>query len=64
MRALEPLRCPYCVEGEVPRFMTARADGEWFICVRCGHAAMPAHPSYRCTCQNCVSSMRPPSPVS
>jgi predicted RNA-binding Zn-ribbon protein involved in translation (DUF1610 family) len=49
------VRCPYCVEDKKFKLMTARADGEWFLCSSCGHAAMPSHPSYRCNCSRCVA---------
>jgi predicted RNA-binding Zn-ribbon protein involved in translation (DUF1610 family) len=48
------VRCPYCVEDRNFRLMQARADGEWFLCPACGHAAMPSNSSYRCNCSKCI----------
>ena len=51
--ARDAIRCPYCVEGGDFKVMAPRAEGEWFLCLKCGHANMPSHPSYRCNCTKC-----------
>ena len=48
------VRCPYCAEDGNFKLMKARADGEWFLCPTCGHAAMPSNSSYHCNCSKCI----------
>lgn len=49
------VRCPYCVEGETFRAMSRHSDGDWFLCVVCGHLALPLDPLFQCTCGKCVA---------
>jgi hypothetical protein len=35
--------------------MTARSNGEGFLCPNCGHVARPGNPSYRCNCSKCAA---------
>ena len=48
-------RCPYCVEGGGSKVMICQNDGEWYMCAKCGHLALPANPQFVCTCAKCVS---------
>ena len=48
-----PIRCPYCVEGDNFKLMTARADGPWSYGDRCGHSKGRASPHHQCSCQRC-----------
>jgi hypothetical protein len=49
------VRCPYCVEDKQFKPMKAIADEERFLCLNCGHVAVPGIPSYRCTCSKCAA---------
>lgn len=46
------VRCPYCVLGNDFCPMLPKPDG-WFICLECGHTAMPIDPAFRCFCKKC-----------
>jgi hypothetical protein len=37
----ETIRCPYGVERGQFMPMSARSDGNWFVCDRCGHLVLP-----------------------
>jgi hypothetical protein len=50
--------CPYCVEGGRSMPMSARSDGNWFVCDRCGHLMLPHNPMYKCTCSCCVQPVQ------
>jgi len=52
-------RCPYCVEDGQFKHMIGQGKGDWFICARCGHLAMPGNPHSRCTCAHCVRLEQP-----
>lgn len=47
------IRCPYCTEGNDFKVMVGRADGEWFLCVRCSHVTMPQDQAFQCKCDKC-----------
>ena len=51
------IRCPYCLEDQTLRAMSRHYTGDWFICVACGHLALPANPFFQCTCGKCVLLM-------
>lgn len=51
----EIIRCPYCVDDQVFKSMFRHHSGDWFICVQCGHLALPANPLFQCTCGKCVA---------
>jgi Zn finger protein HypA/HybF involved in hydrogenase expression len=44
--------CPYCALGNEFRPMIQQSRG-WFICLSCGHTAMPEDPRFRCFCKKC-----------
>ena len=44
------IRCPYCTEGKDFKAMIGRAEGEWFLCVRCTHVTIPHDLDYQCRC--------------
>ena len=44
--------CPYCVLCDQARLMLPRPGG-WFICLQCGHTAIPDKPEFKCFCLNC-----------
>ena len=64
MHVIESVQCPYCVEGEKFKSMTARADGHWFLCDNCAHVVIPVQPSYRCNCAKCIKLDYPLSAAS
>ena len=49
-----PTRCPYCVENSGFKVMIPYGGGDWFMCARCGHLALPANRRFVCTCARCV----------
>lgn len=49
------IRCPYCVDGENFKLMVAQTGGDWFLCGRCGHLALPSSPAFRCLCKKCIA---------
>jgi hypothetical protein len=57
----DPIRCPYCLEGDNFKLMKARVDGQTYLCVRCGHLAMPKFADYQCDCPHCVNLCGKPS---
>jgi hypothetical protein len=52
------IRCPYCVERGQFMPMSARSDGNWFVCDRCGHLMLPHNPMYKCTCALCAQPVQ------
>ncbi len=56
----DPIRCPFCVEGNHFKVMTEK-EGLWFKCDLCGHLARPMSPPPKCRCTNCLALERPPS---
>jgi hypothetical protein len=60
MNTLQLVHCPYCVEDDDFRVMTARADGYWFLCSHCAHVVIPEQPQYQCSCAKCLALERPP----
>jgi len=52
------MRCPYCVESGGYKVMIGQNSGEWYMCARCGHLAMPANPLFECTCAKCVTAVK------
>jgi len=41
--------CPYCTQGGKPCEMIGRGGSEtWYLCVRCGHLALPTDPTFEC----------------
>jgi hypothetical protein len=57
------IRCQYCFEVDDFKIMSAKAEGEWFICSCCGHITIPDYPSYPCSCQKCTEVRPPPKLV-
>jgi len=51
----EMIRCPYCAEDHTFKAMFRHHAGDWFICVKCGHLALPSSPFFQCTCGKCVA---------
>jgi len=65
LRKPKNVRCPYCVEEADFKLMLAQGSGDWFLCVNCGHLALPAYPTFRCLCSKCVglkSALREEAP--
>jgi hypothetical protein len=52
------VRCPYCVDGDNFKILTARSGGKWFLCSECGHLVMPQNPAYICKCARCVELLQ------
>jgi hypothetical protein len=46
-------RCPYCVEGAEFKTIARQSAGDWFMCARCGHLALPSSSLFKCTCTKC-----------
>lgn len=46
--------CPYCIEGEGFKAMTAHDD--YSVCSNCGHQVAPYRPNFRCSCARCQES--------
>jgi Zn finger protein HypA/HybF involved in hydrogenase expression len=51
----EPIRCPYCRDGNEFRLLVTRTEG-WLQCESCGHNAMPLDPEFKCACSKCDST--------
>jgi len=50
------VRCPYCVLGSEFRPMFRRSKfrrSKKFVCVACGHSALPDVPYSKCACPKC-----------
>ena len=45
-------RCPYCVLIDDFMLMSATRDGR-FMCVKCGHVAIPGDKIFQCLCRHC-----------
>jgi len=58
---LDPIRCPYCVQGYEFRLMTdlTAGSGGIFYCPSCRHLVRTAEPDFRCFCRGCTSLRRP-----
>ena len=52
--------CPYCVDSGQSMPMSARSDGNWFVCDRCGHLMLSHNPMYKCTCARCAQTVQGP----
>jgi hypothetical protein len=44
--------CPYCVVIDDFMLMSATGDGR-FVCVKCGHVAVPGDKIFQCLCSHC-----------
>jgi hypothetical protein len=51
------VRCPYCVLGGDFEPMLPRPEG-WFLCLECGHTAIPEKPDFKCSCRKCTELNR------
>jgi DNA-directed RNA polymerase subunit RPC12/RpoP len=49
-------RCPYCVLIDDFMLLSPTGDG-LFVCVKCGHVAIPENKLFQCFCRHC-SAMR------
>lgn len=45
-------RCPYCVRVDHFMLMSAAPD-ERYVCVNCGHIAIPDNKLFHCPCRHC-----------
>jgi len=45
-------RCPYCVLLDDFVLMSATRDSR-FVCVKCGHVAIPGDRIFQCLCSHC-----------
>jgi hypothetical protein len=48
---MEPVRCPYCVEGNA--FKVMQQVEHYLACSKCGHKVVPDRPTFICSCPNC-----------
>ena len=55
----DPIRCPYCVEGNHFKVMTEQEGGLWSKCGHCGHLVSPGSLLIKCNCPNCLALERP-----
>lgn len=51
------VRCPYCVLDSEFRPMY-RKSKKTFVCVSCGHTAVPEEPRSKCSCSRCRHASR------
>jgi len=49
---MEPVRCPYCVEGN--DFKSMIPLGKLHVCVKCNHMISPNSEGFRCFCFKCI----------
>jgi len=58
---MEPVRCPYCVQGNEFRVMVdlTGGSGEAFYCSACRHLVRTAEPNFHCLCRGCRNLDRP-----
>jgi hypothetical protein len=57
MRYINPMRCPYCVEGDEFKIMTP--VGNRLVCLKCGHRDSLNDPKITCSCPKCKERNRP-----
>ena len=57
-------RCPYCVLNDDFMLMSATRRGGRFVCVKCGHVAIPGDKIFQCLCSHCdaMRAFRPAKP--
>ena len=55
----DPIRCPYCVQGNDFKVMTEEEGGLWFKCAQCGHVVNLGSLLIKCTCANCFALEHP-----
>ena len=52
----DPIRCPYCVQGDHFKVMTEEERGLLFKCAQCGHLVSLGSPlMIKCNCANCFA---------
>jgi len=58
---LEPVRCPYCVQGNEFRVMTDLSGDarSIFYCASCRHLVRTAEADFQCLCPGCMSLRSP-----
>lgn len=54
-----PVRCPYCVEGDHFKVMVKGSIS--YKCAHCGHVSMPDNPLFKCPCLRCRELDAPPA---
>ena len=59
MPDLDPIRCPYCVEGNHFKVMTEVENGMPLKCGHCGHLVALNNPFFKCTCVKCFALDHP-----
>lgn len=52
------VRCPYCVQGKEFRPMLRQLGKKRFVCVGCGHTAVPGPIHSTCHCPRCRKMSR------
>lgn len=54
---MEPVRCPYCVQGNEFRAMVdlTGGAGATFYCAKCRHLIRAGETEFQCLCPNCTS---------
>jgi len=58
---MEPVRCPFCVQGNEFRRMVDLTGGigRMFYCSACRHLIRTGEPEFQCLCRGCRSLIRP-----
>ena len=51
----DPIRCPYCVQGNHFKVMTKEESRLSFKCAKCGHLVSVGSPLMNCNCSNCFA---------
>jgi len=51
---VDPIRCPYCIEGNGFKLMIRLGNEQQFVCLKCHHLAIPDCFAFRCLCLNCL----------
>ena len=49
---LDEIRCPYCIEGDNFKVMTACETH--LVCIKCGHVVALDRADYECHCPKCL----------
>lgn len=54
-RHADPVRCPFCVEGNEFKKMTdlSGGAGDAYYCTACRHLVRNGQPEFHCLCPNC-----------
>ena len=57
-KAMNTIRCPYCLENGAFKPMSSQGSGEWWVCQTCGHLSLPSKRFFECTWSKCIGASR------